>query len=101
MTCHLTSFLAHVDESAVSGFGGDYEYDDEYYDYSDDTDYSEEEQNEQGEVDDDDKEAAGKEEAILDDNPQDLEVDNRQEELHLPDRKVSFLTESIKLLNHI
>ena len=28
--------ITRVDDSAISGFGGDYEYDDEYYDYSDD-----------------------------------------------------------------
>jgi len=62
--------ITHVDESAISGFGGDYEYD---YDY----DYEDEEEEKLNQD----------QEARDDDHLEDLEADDKQEEIHLPDRK--------------
>ena len=77
------SEITHVDESAVSGFGGDYDY--EYYDY----DYEDGEAGEAGEEAEDQEERDA--EPDKEDDPLGgLEAGDKVEEIKVTDRKVIF-----------
>lgn len=74
--------ITYVDPGAVSGFGGDYDYED-YYDYEDEEVVESTNEVVQEARDDDE----GEEEEV----GEQLKADNKQEEIYVPDRKVSTI----------